>query len=69
MAAIYHENSQVKGIKGVPMEYTMSTNGMNMTMTAKEVKKGGVNNSMFMITDDYQKLSTEDFARMLGGGM
>ena len=65
----YYENSQVKGVKGVPMEYTMSANGLNMTMTAKEVKKGGVNNSMFMITDDYQKLSAEEFAKMLGGGM
>ena len=69
MPAIYHENSQIKGIKGVPMEYTMSNQGLNMTMTAKEVKKGGVNNSMFMITDDYQKLSAEEFAKMLGGGM
>ncbi len=69
MPAIYHENSQVKGIKGVPMQYTMSTQGMNMTMTAKEVKKGGVNNSMFMITDDYQKVTAEEFSKMLGGGM
>lgn len=69
MPASYYDNSQVKGVKGVPMQYTMSTQGMNMTMTAKEVKKGGVNNSMFMITDDYQKLSAEEFAKMLGGGM
>jgi len=65
----YYENSQVKGVKGVPMQYTMTTQGMNMTMTAKEVKKGGVNSSMFMITDDYQKLSPEEFSKMLGGGM
>ena len=69
MPAIYHENSQVKGIKGVPMQYSMNTQGMNMTMTAKEVKKGGVNNSMFMITDDYQKVTAEEFSKMLGGGM
>lgn len=65
----YYENSQVKGVKGIPMEYSMSNQGLNMTMTVKEVKKGGVNNSMFMITDDYQKLSAEEFAKMLGGGM
>lgn len=65
----YYENSQVKGVKGVPMQYTMTSQGMNMTMTAKEVKKGGVNNSMFMITDDYQKVTPEEFSKMLGGGM
>ncbi len=65
----YYENSQVKGVKGVPMQYTMTSQGMNMTMTAKEVKKGGVNSSMFMITDDYQKVSPEEFSKMLGGGM
>jgi len=69
MPANYYESSQVKGVKGVPMQYSMNTQGMNMTMTAKEVKKGGVNNSMFMITDDYQKVTAEEFAKMLGGGM
>ena len=69
MPASYKENSPVKGIKGVPMQYSMTTQGMNMTMTAKEVKKGGVNNSMFMITDDYQKVSAEEFSKMFGGGM
>ena len=69
MHATYYENSQVKGVKGVPMQYTMTSQGMNMTMTAKEVKKGGVNNSMFMITDDYQKMTAEEFSKMLGGGM
>lgn len=65
----YYENSPVKGIKGVPMEYTTNANGMTMVMTAKEVKKGGVNNSMFMITDDYQEVPWEQFIQMLGGGM
>ncbi len=69
MPEIYHSTSQVKGIKGVPLEYTISNQGMTMTMTAKEVKKGGVSNSMFVISDDYQKLSPEEFSKMLGGGM
>ncbi|MBO7571775.1 MAG: DUF4412 domain-containing protein [Bacteroidales bacterium] len=69
MPANYSDSNPVKGIKGVPMEYSMASQGMNMTMTAKEVKKGGVNNGMFVISDDYQKLSAEEFAKMLGGGM
>ncbi len=69
MPASFAENSQIKGVKGVPMEYSVSQNGISMTMTVKEVKKGGVNNSMFVISDDYTKMSAEEFAKMFGGGM
>ena len=69
MPANYTENSPIKGINGMLMEYTTTNNGMTSTMTAKEVKKGGVNNSMFMVTDDYQEVPWEQFIQMLGGGM
>ncbi|MCF0207703.1 MAG: DUF4412 domain-containing protein [Bacteroidales bacterium] len=65
----FKEMNPVKGISGVAMEYSISTQGMSMTFTAKEVKKGGVNSSMFVIDDDYTKLPFEDFVNMLGGGM
>jgi len=65
----YTENSPIKGINGMLMEYTTTANGMTSTMKAKEVKKGGVNASMFMITDDYTEVPWEQFIQMLGGGM
>ena len=68
MPTTYYKNSKFKGINGFPMEYTMTSQGMSTTMTAKEVRKSGVNKSMFTIPDDYQKVSPEEFEKMLNGG-
>lgn len=65
----YNDLTMYKGLKGVPLEYVVSQQGFVMTFTAKEVKKGGVNDAMFKITDDYNELSIEEFSSMFGGGM
>lgn len=58
-----------KGIKGFPMQFSAKQGEWTMTCTVTQVKKGGVNNSMFVISDDYTELSQEQFEGMMKGQM
>ncbi|MDD2386124.1 MAG: hypothetical protein PHP52_05015 [Bacteroidales bacterium] len=62
-----NDNSGFKGIEGVLMEYSIVQEGMIMIMTVREVKKGKVNNGMFLIPDDYEIKTADELGGMLGG--
>lgn len=55
-------------ITGVLMEYVQSQGEMTMKITAKEVKKAKLKDSIFTIPSDYQQMTSEEFRNMFGGG-
>lgn len=60
-------NAQFKGLNGFLMEYSMSNQGMEMTITASEVKETKISNAEFTIPDDYEKMTQEEFQKKMGG--
>jgi len=52
-------------LKGMPLEYTISAQGLTMTMTAKEIKKEPVSDSSFEIPDGYTEVP-EQMKQMMG---
>ena len=62
-----------KDVNGVMMEYTYTQNSgqdgdISMLITAKEVKKEKVKDSMFTVPTSYQEMSITEFRKMMGGG-
>ncbi|MCK9255423.1 MAG: hypothetical protein GX793_02405 [Bacteroidales bacterium] len=55
-----------KGINGILMEYSITQQGMTMTMTVKEVKAGKVKAGLFVIPDDYELKSAEELGGLFG---
>lgn len=60
-------NSQMKGIKGVMLEYEMKQQGMGMKFTAKTVSKESVPDSKFVVPDGYKQMTMEEFQKSMGG--
>lgn len=63
--------TQFKDVKGVMLEYTQITGEegeIKMLITASEVKKEKVKDSMFSIPTGYQEMSMAEFKKMFGGG-
>lgn len=52
------------GLKGFPMEYTVSQSNIVTTFTATEVAKGKVKATDFMVPTDYVELSAEEKEQM-----
>ncbi|MDR2834988.1 MAG: hypothetical protein LBV69_02125 [Bacteroidales bacterium] len=59
----------MKGLKGIPMEYTMTSQGISMKFKVKEVLAKKPKSGLFVIDDDYQKMTMEEFLQMMGGGV
>jgi hypothetical protein len=57
-----------KEVKGLMLKYTVATNGIKMTMTAKSVTEGKIDESKFIVPSDYKKVSQDDIRKMYGGG-
>ncbi len=58
---------QAVKFSGFPMEYTVKTEAMTMTMTAKEIKET-VDAATFVVkTDGYTKMTMEEFKAKMGG--
>lgn len=55
-----------KGVKGILMEYSVTQQGLTMTMTAKELKAGKVKGGLFVIPDDYELKTPEELGGMFG---
>lgn len=55
-------------IPGVLMEYVQNQGEISMKITAKEVKKSKLKDTLFTATSDYQVMSAEEFRSMFGGG-
>lgn len=64
IAASY--NAQFKYLAGFPLEYTINTNGMAVTFLAKDISDEKLSNKLFIVPDDYEKLTLEDFKKMMG---
>jgi hypothetical protein len=52
------------GIKGFPMEYSVSENGLLMKMTAVSVKPEAISDSVFRIPADYKPATPDDLKRI-----
>jgi GLPGLI family protein len=62
-------NSQIKGIKGYPLEFELNQGGMKISYLAKSVSKDKVEDSKFMVdTKDYTEVTKEDLMKQMGGG-
>jgi GLPGLI family protein len=61
-------NSQIKGIKGYPLEFEVLQGGMKISYTAKSVNKEKIEDSRFEVeTKDYKEVTREDLMKMFGG--
>ena len=60
-------NTQFPGVKGFPLEYVMETQGMVITYTAKTVSEEKVAKSLAKVPEGYEKMTYEDFVKMMGG--
>ena len=59
-------NAQFKYLAGFPLEYTINTNGMAVTFLAKDISDEKLSNKLFIVPDEYEKLTLEDFKKMMG---
>ena len=73
MTVFYTEKIQNKaqmefvGLKGFPLEYSMSQQNIQMLMTATEVSKEAVPDNLFQKRDGYKDISEADLQQMMGG--
>lgn len=56
-----------KGLKGLPMEYTMMKDGIKMTLTASKVSKEPVSDATFAIPAGYTETTLEELQKNMGG--
>lgn len=65
-------NLGLKGIKGLPMEFETTQNGINAKIVATSISEEKVDDSEFEIPEGYKEMSEEEFQKMMqsqGGGM
>lgn len=60
-------NDQYPELKGFPLQYTVSENEMTMKLTAKEIKSGSLDKSLFEVPPGYKETKPEDLHKMFGG--
>lgn len=65
---MYLDNLAYNKLKGIMLRIDSKAQGMNMSMTAREVKKGKVDDSIFAVPDDYQQMTMKEFRSLMGGG-
>ncbi len=58
----------MKGLKGVPLEYSSSMGAMKVKMVAKEISTDPVSDAKFVLSTDGYKLMTMDELKALQGG-
>lgn len=56
------------GLKGFPLEYSMSQNGINMVMTAATITEESVSDDLFQKSEGFQDITQEDLQKMMMGG-
>lgn len=61
-------NDKLKGLKGFPLEYTISPQGLTMVVTANSVSKEKIAASEFEIPSDYTIMTMEEFQAIMGAG-
>ena len=58
-----------KGLKGMPMEYSVSMQGLNITFSVKTVEKKSLSDSLFTIPADYKEVSLEELQKQFTSSM
>jgi len=61
----YNAND-MKQLKGMPLEYSIKANGLEMRMVAQSVTAEKVADSQFEIPADYQKMTSKELEQMFG---
>ncbi len=61
------KDSNFHDLKGFPLEYTLSEEGMQMRISAKVVEKKTIADSYFETPADYKITSQEELQKMFGG--
>ncbi len=62
-------NSQIKGIKGYPLQFEINQGGMKITYLAKSVSLDKVDDAKFNIdTKEYKEVTQDDLTKMIQGG-
>ena len=56
---------QFKGLKGMPMEYSLNMASINITIEASSVEKKTVSDSLFSVPSDYKQMSIADMEKDL----
>jgi GLPGLI family protein len=60
--------NKFNSLKGLPMQYTVTANGMVMTMTVTRVSKETVSDDKFVIPEGYTLKTKEELMKMATGG-
>jgi GLPGLI family protein len=58
------QKNQFKGVEGMPLEYTISVQGLKMTFSATKVEKKEVKDSIFEIPEGYTKMNADSMNGM-----
>jgi GLPGLI family protein len=62
-------NTQIKGIKGYPLEFEVTQGGMKINYSAKSVSKEKIEDAKFVVDDkDYKVMTKEELMKSMGGG-
>jgi len=61
-----YNTNDMKQLKGMPLEYSIKANGLEMRMVAQTVKAEKVADSMFEVPADYQKMTSQELEKMFG---
>jgi hypothetical protein len=56
-----------KEIEGLMLKHTIVQKGMKMTMTAKSVSKGKIDDTKFVIPEGYKRMTQEEMKKAFGG--
>ncbi len=57
-----------KGLRGMPLQYSTSQNGVESILTATKVEQKPISNSKFEIPEEYDVLTIEEFMEQAGEG-
>ncbi len=60
---------QFKGLKGMPMEFSVSMSGLNLVFSVKTVEKKSLADSLFTIPSDYKQVSLDELQKELSASM
>jgi len=59
---------QYDKVKGFPMEYQVSQQGINMTFTATDIQNTKVDDTVFAIPAGYDQMTLKEFMASMGQG-
>ena len=59
-------NQQFNDLKGFPLQYSINTQGMTMYLIAKNITKEKYGKNEFEIPSGYEKMTLEEFQKMMG---